>query len=72
MEHADIILEIEKLKQGEKFVVPESDYGKAEIWLINDLYFLFSIPAFGGTPTFERAFGKWQTEDMLLLMDSRT
>ena len=36
--------EILKLKHGEKFIIPESDYGKAEIWFINDIYVLFEIP----------------------------
>lgn len=45
-----------KLKDGESYVVPESDYGRAEIWPKNERYFLFSIPSFGGTPQFEEHF----------------
>ena len=38
------------LKNGECYVIPESDYGKAEIWLINNAFFIFEIPMFGGEP----------------------
>ena len=48
--------EIRKLKDGECWVWPESDYGKAEIWKKNDVYFLFSIPMYGGMPQFEDVF----------------
>lgn len=40
--------EILKLKDGESYIVPESDYGKAEVWLKNEMYFLFEIPTYGG------------------------
>lgn len=48
--------EILNLRHGECYIVPESDYGKAEVWRINNMYFLFSIPTFGGEPAFEKAF----------------
>lgn len=44
------------LKDGEVWIVPESDYGKAEIWLKHETYFLFEIPAFGGQPSFFKAY----------------
>jgi hypothetical protein len=50
--------EILKLKHGECFIVPESDYGKAEIWLINDIYVVFEIPLYGGEPRFSGTFSK--------------
>lgn len=40
------------------FFWPESDYGKAEIWLIHDTYLVLSIPMYGGQPGFEKAFMK--------------
>lgn len=43
---------IQELKNGECFVVPESDYGKAEVWYLNGIYFLFEIPTYGGLPRF--------------------
>ena len=42
--------EIAGLKHGEKWIWPESDYGKAEIWRLHDTYVLFAIPNFGGEP----------------------
>ena len=45
-----------ELKNGQNYIVPESDYGKAEIWLINDAFFVFEIPTFGGQPNFEEVF----------------
>lgn len=55
---------IRKLKENESFVVPESDYGKAEIWLKYKTYFLFSIPQYGGTPVFEEAYGYHMISDI--------
>ena len=43
--------EILKLKDGESWIWPESDYGKAEIWYKNKTYFLFEIPMYGGEPS---------------------
>lgn len=45
-----------KLQHGEMYTVPESDYGKAEIYRIWDFYILFQIPTFGGTPTFSNVY----------------
>lgn len=50
------ILEIEKLQNGQSYIIPESDYGKAEVWMINDYWLVFSIPNYGGDPQFERAY----------------
>lgn len=58
------------LKDGESYVVPESDYGKAEIWFKNNTYFLFSIPMYGGEPCFEMAFPKYRIDDMIALYNS--
>lgn len=43
---------IRNLKDGESWVWPESDYGKAEIWKKNDHYFVFEIPMYGGDPMY--------------------
>lgn len=58
------------LKDLECYTVPESDYGKAEIYLINDVYFLFSIPIYGGKPAFERVFNKDDIDEMINLYES--
>jgi len=43
--------EILKLRDGESWIWPESDYGKAEIKLNSDIYSLFEIPMYGGEPS---------------------
>lgn len=62
--------EIEKLHHGQSYIVPESDYSRAEVWMINYVYFLFSIPEFGGQPTFEKAFRKGAEDEMIQLIYS--
>ena len=57
--------EILKLKHGEKFIIPESDYGKAEIWFINDIYVLFAIPYLGGEPYFQDTYYKTQIDALI-------
>jgi hypothetical protein len=64
--------EILKLKHGEKYIVPESDYGKAEIWFINDVYILFGIPCFGGDPFFHAVYSKSKTDEMIAVYESWT
>lgn len=64
--------EILNLKDGESYIVPESDYGHAEIWLKNEIYFLFSIPLFGGTPTFERVFNKLGIDELIKTYEAWT
>lgn len=56
---------INKLKNGENFIVPESDYGKAEIWRINNVYVSFEIPLFGGAPLFHAVYRLDEVEKML-------
>jgi hypothetical protein len=57
--------EILKLGNAECYTVPESDYGKAEIWKINELYFLFSIPMFGGMPQYEGKYSLSEIDEMI-------
>jgi len=47
---------LNNLKNGEHYVVPESDYGRAEIWLINNAFFVFEIPMYGGEPNYVERF----------------
>lgn len=69
---SDIIDEIKKLKQGERYIVPEGDYGKAEVWKIHDLYILFEIPAYGGQPMFYRAYHPSELQTMIDTIESFT
>jgi len=52
----DIKKKILELKDGEVFVWSESDYGKAEVWLKCNTYFLFEIPTFGGEPLYNSSY----------------
>ncbi|MEK9207489.1 MAG: hypothetical protein AAB922_03340 [Patescibacteria group bacterium] len=64
--------EIEKLKDGECYIVPESDYGKAEIWLKNEMYFLFEIPTFGGQPRYVDNYIRRHIDIMIKKIESWT
>ncbi len=61
-----------KLKQGEMYLIPESDYGKAEVYLINDRYFLFGIPMYGGEPWYNDNYKKEQIDELLKVVYSWT
>ena len=54
------------LKHGEYYIIPESDYGKAEIWYINNYYIVFSIPMYGGIPAFEEIFQGYTNKEILV------
>jgi len=64
--------EILKLHSGDCYVVPESDYGKAEIWKIHDTYLLFEIPIYGGNPRFFAGYSKMRIDDMIKEINSWT
>lgn len=64
--------QIQLLKDGESYIIPESDYGKAEIWLKNNYYFLFSIPIAGGEPCFEKVFFKKDIDNLIKEYESWT
>ena len=61
-----------KLLHGECYTFPESDYGKAEVWRIWENYILFSIPTFGGTPTFNGSYRTSCIDNLLSEVDSWT
>jgi hypothetical protein len=64
--------EILKLQNGKRYIIPESDYGKAEIWLINDIYFVFDIPMYGGFPQYHSLFHKDDIDEMIAMIDNWT
>lgn len=64
--------QILKLKDGECYIVPESDYGRAEIWLKNDTFFLFAIPIFGGQPEFINSYSYSEIDDLIKQYESWT
>ena len=61
-----------QLGNGECYIVPKSDYGKAEIWKINEIYFLFEIPTFGGLPKYEGGYLLTGIDDMIKIIESWT
>lgn len=62
MTETDAIAAITNLKDGESWTWPESDYGRAEIWLKNGTYFLFEIPMYGGEPRFCESYDRHQVK----------
>lgn len=66
-----------KLNNGEHYVVPQSDYGKAEVWLINNAFFVFEVPMYGGDPNYATNFPfarhkQKAAEQVMSLIDSWT
>jgi hypothetical protein len=64
--------QILQLKDGECYIVPKSDYGKAEIWFKNGTYFLFEIPQYGGQPKFVEAYPPHRIDEMISKYESWT
>lgn len=64
--------EILKLRDGESWTWPESDYGKAEIWFKNGTYFLFEIPSFGGEPRFFAGYKRSTLVTLINIVESWT
>ena len=54
-----------KLKDGETYTVPESDYGHCDILLENNKYSLFEIPQFGGETHFVDYYRLDQIDEMI-------
>ena len=65
----DIKQTILNLKDGEHWIWPESDYGKAEIWLKHNVYFLFEIPSFGGEPHYSGSYTKTTIPDLIEMVE---
>ncbi len=61
-----------KLNHGDKYIIPESDYGKAEVWFINNAYILFEIPLFGGEPIYYDTYSKEEIETLIKEVESWT
>jgi len=63
---------IQNLKDGDCFIWPQSDYGKAEIWFKNEVFFLFEIPEYGGMPIFSGSFHPSQVDRLIDKVNSWT
>jgi len=64
--------EILALKHKECVIVPESDYGKVEIWRINDMFILFDIPMYGSKPMYYQSFRLDQIDYMINVINGWT
>ena len=64
--------EILNLDHGEYYTVPESDYGKANIYRLHDYYILFEIPTFGGEPRYVGSYQLLILDEMIKKIDSWT
>ena len=53
-------------------LIPESDYGFAEIYRMYDDYLVFSIPTYGGVPTFYKSYGKHSVDKLISDLKSIT
>ena len=56
---------LKSIASGDLFIVPESDYGKAEIWRMHDVYVVFEIPMYGGEPTYLRTYHHMDLDEMI-------
>ena len=66
MEQIDkYIQELTSIKDGESWVWPESDYGRAEIFKVLDMFIVFSIPMYGGEPIYEKTCRKEDINEMM-------
>ena len=62
--------EILKLNDGQCWIWPKSDYGRAEIWLKNGTYFLFEIPPYGGKPNYYCCYEVCQIDKLISTVSS--
>jgi len=53
------------LKDGEVYFLDLGEESGAEVWKKNDLYFLFDIPQYGGTPTYCGHFNVLNIDDAI-------
>jgi len=63
---------IQKIKHRECYMISESDYGKAEIWKVNNIYILFGIPQYGGVPVYYRTYCEHGIDEMVEEIQSWT
>lgn len=79
----EIYLNDEKLKQGIMnlpfsdnasdnimILIPESDYGFAKIYRLYDDLLVFLIPIYGGTPSFYKAYNRYNVDNLILDLKS--
>jgi hypothetical protein len=50
---------------GDYILIPESDYGFAEIHRVYDDLLIFMIPTYGGTPSFYKCFSLQMVDSLI-------
>ena len=55
----------DKIDQNDGILIPESDYGFAEIYRMYDDILVFLIPTYGGTLGFYKCFGRHQIDYLI-------
>ena len=69
MNHKENIL---KLKDGETYFISMGEEAGGEIWLKNDVYFLFEIPQYGGEPRYIDHYRKFHIDNLIDIVLSWT
>ena len=69
VDHKQNILD---LKSGEVYLWPESDYGKAEIWRVHNIFLLFEIPNYGGEPVYEATYHEGYIDGLVAMVNAWT
>lgn len=69
---AQDIQNVKALRHGEHCYIGWSEGGGGEVYCINDYYFLFSIPQYGGIPIFEACYPDSKPEDVVYAARSWT
>ena len=53
------------LKDGEMYFISTGEEAGGEIWLKNDVYFLFEVPQYGGTGMYSSHYSKHYIDDLI-------
>jgi hypothetical protein len=61
----NIYKEIEQLEDGKYFYWPLLEEAGAEIWKINNRYFVFEIPQYGGEPRYSFNVGSNNIKEII-------
>ena len=55
-----------EINQNDMILIPESDYGFAEIYRMYDDILVFLIPTYGGTPSFYKSYARHNIHNLIL------
>ena len=54
-----------EINQNNMILIPESDYGFAEIFRMYDNILVFLIPTYGGTPSFYKSYARHNIHNLI-------